>query len=179
MKYCHNRPCRGGLPTATLDTHSQRQREETYRSMKTRPQRRTETRGFLLSWKQGRHSFLSSLCTSRPASRRRAVSARLLMLRNAHNKMETLTAPHRKWFHMLKQKREQMGPNRHQQPYLRKLFSWKWQPTPVYFLGKLHGQEEPGGLESMGCKELDMTEQLTHADDLTFFSLLRMTLNGS
>ena len=36
----------------------------------------------------------------------------------------------------------------------------KWQPTPVYFLGKLHGQEEPGGLESMGCKELDMTEQL-------------------
>ena len=39
--------------------------------------------------------------------------------------------------------------------------------------------EEAGGLESMGCKELDMTEQLTHADDLTFFSLLRMTLNGS
>ena len=39
--------------------------------------------------------------------------------------------------------------------------------------------EEPDGLEPMGCKELDTTEQLTHADDLTFFSLLRMTLNGS
>ena len=39
--------------------------------------------------------------------------------------------------------------------------------------------EEPDGLESMGCKELDTTEQLTHADNLTFFSLLRMTLNGS
>ena len=30
----------------------------------------------------------------------------------------------------------------------------KWQPTPVFLLGKSHGQEEPGGLQSMGRKRV-------------------------
>ena len=28
----------------------------------------------------------------------------------------------------------------------------KWQPTPVFLPGKCHGQEEPGGLYSMGLQ---------------------------
>ena len=32
------------------------------------------------------------------------------------------------------------------------------QPTPVF----LPGEEEPGGLQSIGCKESDMTKRLTH-----------------
>ena len=35
----------------------------------------------------------------------------------------------------------------------------KWKPTPVFLPGKPHGTEEPGGLQQMGCKELDMTAQ--------------------
>ena len=33
--------------------------------------------------------------------------------------------------------------------------SWrrKWQPTPVFLPGELHGTEEPGGLQSMGLRE--------------------------
>ena len=33
----------------------------------------------------------------------------------------------------------------------------KWQPTPVFLPGESHGQRSP-----RGCKESDMTEQLTH-----------------
>ena len=33
----------------------------------------------------------------------------------------------------------------------------KWQPNPVFLPEKFHGQGEPGGLQSMGYKELDMT----------------------
>ena len=37
----------------------------------------------------------------------------------------------------------------------------KWQPTLIFLTGKILWTEEPGGLQSMGCKEVDMTEQLS------------------
>ena len=37
----------------------------------------------------------------------------------------------------------------------------KWQPTPVFFPGESHGQRSLVGYGSWGCKESDMTEQLT------------------
>ena len=44
------------------------------------------------------------------------------------------------------------------------LWRRKWQPTPVFLLGKMLRTEESGGLQSMSCKELDMTEwQNMHA----------------
>ena len=30
-----------------------------------------------------------------------------------------------------------------------------WEPTSVFLPGKSHGEEEPGGLESMGLQESD------------------------
>ena len=45
-------------------------------------------------------------------------------------------------------------------PWVEKIPWWrKWKPTPVFLPGKPHGTEEPGGLQQMGCKELDMTAQ--------------------
>ena len=38
-----------------------------------------------------------------------------------------------------------------------------WQPTPVFLPGEPPWTEEPGGLQSMGHKELDTTEQLSTA----------------
>ena len=38
----------------------------------------------------------------------------------------------------------------------------KWQPTPVLLPGGLHGQRRLAGHSSWGCKELDVTEWLTH-----------------
>ena len=40
-------------------------------------------------------------------------------------------------------------------------WSEKWQPTPVFLPGKFHGQRSLVGLQSMGYKELDMTEWLS------------------
>ena len=37
----------------------------------------------------------------------------------------------------------------------------KWQPTPVVFSEKFHGQKKLAGYSLWGCKELDMTEQLS------------------
>ena len=37
----------------------------------------------------------------------------------------------------------------------------KWQPTPVFWSGEFHGQNL-AGYSPWGCKESDMTEQLTH-----------------
>ena len=37
----------------------------------------------------------------------------------------------------------------------------KWQPTPVFLLGKSHGQRRLVGYSPWGHKELDMTEGLT------------------
>ena len=36
----------------------------------------------------------------------------------------------------------------------------KWQPTPLFLPGKVHGQRTLVGYSPWGCKELDMTEQL-------------------
>ena len=38
----------------------------------------------------------------------------------------------------------------------------EWQPTPVLLLGESHGSRSLVGHSPWGCKELDMTEQLTH-----------------
>ena len=35
-----------------------------------------------------------------------------------------------------------------------------WQTTPVFLLGKFHGQRSLVGYSSWGCKELDMTEHI-------------------
>ena len=37
----------------------------------------------------------------------------------------------------------------------------KWQPTPEFLLGKFHGQRNLEGHSPWGCKESDMTKQLT------------------
>ena len=43
--------------------------------------------------------------------------------------------------------------------------SWrrKWQPTPVFLHGKVHGQRSLGGYSPWGHKESDTTEQLSTA----------------
>ena len=38
-----------------------------------------------------------------------------------------------------------------------------WQPVPVFLPGESLRTEEPGGLQSMDCKEFNMTEQLSTA----------------
>ena len=37
----------------------------------------------------------------------------------------------------------------------------QWQPTPVFLPEKSHGQRSLVGYSSKGCRELDMTEQLS------------------
>ena len=37
-----------------------------------------------------------------------------------------------------------------------------WQPTPIVLTREIHGQRRQAGYSPWGCKELDMTEQLTH-----------------
>ena len=40
---------------------------------------------------------------------------------------------------------------------------WKWQLTPVFLPGKVHGQKSPEGYSPWSHKELDTTEfALTH-----------------
>ena len=45
-----------------------------------------------------------------------------------------------------------------------RMIPWRkdWLPTPVFLPGEFHGQRRLEGSSSWGCKELDMTEQLTH-----------------
>ena len=44
-------------------------------------------------------------------------------------------------------------------PWVRKIpWSRKWQPTPVFLAWKIPWTEEPGGPQSMGCKQPDLTE---------------------
>ena len=38
------------------------------------------------------------------------------------------------------------------------LWRREWQPTPVFLLGKLHGQKSLAGYSPWGHKELEMTE---------------------
>ena len=48
------------------------------------------------------------------------------------------------------------------EPWVGKMpWSRKWQPAPVLLHGKLHGQRSLTGYSSWGCKESDMTEQLS------------------
>ena len=37
----------------------------------------------------------------------------------------------------------------------------KWQTTPVFLPGEFHGQRNLAGYSPWGCKESDMTEQLS------------------
>ena len=39
----------------------------------------------------------------------------------------------------------------------------QWHPTPIFVPGESHGQRSLAGFRSWSHKELDMTEQLTHA----------------
>ena len=43
-------------------------------------------------------------------------------------------------------------------------FPWRreWLPTPVFLPEEFHGQRSLVGYSAWGCKELDMTEQLTN-----------------
>ena len=44
-------------------------------------------------------------------------------------------------------------------PWVKKIpWSRKWQPTPVFLLGKFYGQRSWAGYSSQGCEESDMTE---------------------
>ena len=54
-------------------------------------------------------------------------------------------------------------------PWLRKIpWNRKWQPTPVFLLGKSHGQRSLAGYSPWGCKESDTTGQLhTHTPTMT------------
>ena len=46
----------------------------------------------------------------------------------------------------------------------------KWQPTPVFLPGELHGESSLAGCSSCCCKESDTTEQLsTHIVDRKLF----------
>ena len=47
-------------------------------------------------------------------------------------------------------------------PWVRKIpWSRKWQPTPVFLLGKFHGPRSLEGCSPWGCKEPDTTERLS------------------
>ena len=53
----------------------------------------------------------------------------------------------------------------HQDPELKKglhksFLGRKWHPTPVFLLGKSHGQRSPVGYSPWGHKESDMTKQV-------------------
>lgn len=61
---------------------------------------------FLFNFKHGHHILLSSPQAFHRALRGRVMSACLLELRNAYNKLETLTTLHLKWFQMLRQTAE-------------------------------------------------------------------------
>ena len=48
-------------------------------------------------------------------------------------------------------------------PWVRKIPCRRnWQSTPVFLLGEFHGQRSLVGYSPWGCRELDMTEWLTH-----------------
>ena len=49
----------------------------------------------------------------------------------------------------------------------------KWQPTPVFFPGKSHGQKSLVGYSPWDLKELDTTERLTHTEG-SFKGILSM-----
>ena len=50
--------------------------------------------------------------------------------------------------------------------------NWRkeWQSTPVFLPGEFHGQRSLVGYSPWGCKELDMTEQLSLTYSLMFLN---------
>ena len=67
-------------------------------------------------------------------------------------------------------------------PWIRKIpWSKKWQPAPVFLPGKFHGQRSLVGYSLWGCKESDMTEQLSmhaHVHDFSkYFSIICISDN--
>ena len=52
----------------------------------------------------------------------------------------------------------------------------EWQPTPVFLPGESHGQRSLVGYTLCGCKELDMTERLTHTCLPSWSSLVQTSL---
>ena len=46
-----------------------------------------------------------------------------------------------------------------------------WQPTPVFLLGKSHGQRSLVGYSPWACKEPDMTEATEHSTAHSFIML--------
>ena len=48
----------------------------------------------------------------------------------------------------------------------------EWQPTPIFLPGEFYGQRNPTGYSPCGCKESDMTEQLTHTRGHLLFTNL-------
>ena len=42
----------------------------------------------------------------------------------------------------------------------------EWQPIPVFLPGESHGQKSLVGYSPWGCKELDVTERLSTAQDI-------------
>ena len=53
------------------------------------------------------------------------------------------------------------------------------QSTPVFLPGEFPWTEEPGRLQSMGLKELDMTEQLSTAQHIVLLTVVTMLYVGS
>ena len=53
--------------------------------------------------------------------------------------------------------------------------SWRkeWLPMPVFLPGEFHGQRSFADYSPWGCKELDMTEQLTIFSMKTIITFLR------
>ena len=45
----------------------------------------------------------------------------------------------------------------------------EWQPTLVFLAGEFHGQKSLAGYSSLGRKESDMAEQLTHTHTITMY----------
>ena len=48
-------------------------------------------------------------------------------------------------------------------PWVRKIPWRKWQPTPVFFTGKLYGQKSVADYSPRGRKQLDMTDNSAHS----------------
>ena len=48
-----------------------------------------------------------------------------------------------------------------------------WLPTPVFLPGEFHGQRSLAGYSPWGCKELDMTEELTLSHGIYTIFIIR------
>ena len=55
----------------------------------------------------------------------------------------------------------------------------KWQTNPVFLPGKFHEQRRLAGCSPRGCKELDMTEQISmYAWPSLYYLLMRICFNS-